>query len=116
MDGAPNGAIDARAPCWQDHCPPSGRRRPHFQEFQMATEKNRFLRGDDIPRSEITPRDVFENRRRLIQLAGAAGASALVGAAGLARAQSVSPDPKAQKLSARPNPAFRVPDTVTPYQ
>ena len=84
----------------------------------MVTEKNRFLRGDDIPRSEITPRDVFENRRRLIQVAGAAGASALFGTATLARAQSaaVSPDPKAQKLSARPNPAFRLPDTVTPYQ
>src|ERR1700688_1167560 len=98
MNAAPNGVVDARARCWQDHGQPSGRRHPHFQEFQMATEKNRFLRGDDIPRSEITPRDVFDNRRRLIQLAGAAGASALFGAATLARAQSasVSPDPKAQ--------------------
>ena len=32
------------------------------------------LFGDDIARSEITPRAFFENRRRVLQAAGAAGA------------------------------------------
>jgi sulfoxide reductase catalytic subunit YedY len=66
--------------------------------------------------SEITPQAVFEQRRRLMQLAGAGSAAALFGAALPARAQLASPDAQALKLVAHPNAAFRVSDTPTPYQ
>lgn len=74
------------------------------------------LRGDDIARSEITPRAVFENRRRVLQLAGGAGAAALFGASPLAHALAQSPDPKARKLVANANPKFIVVDKLTPFK
>ncbi len=43
------------------------------------------LRGDDIARSEITPRAVFEHRRRVLQAAGIAAAGGLLGGSGAAR-------------------------------
>ena len=33
----------------------------------MRIKRNRQLFGDDIARSEITPREVFENRRRVLR-------------------------------------------------
>ncbi len=54
------------------------------------------LVGDDIARSEITPQRVFENRRRVLQAAGAAALGGLIGTHGeVARAAYTSPDPKA---------------------
>ncbi|AOJ08584.1 protein-methionine-sulfoxide reductase catalytic subunit MsrP [Burkholderia mayonis] len=74
------------------------------------------LAGDDIPRSEITPQAVFENRRRILQAAGVAAAGGLIGAHGLAFAAYSSPDPKARKLAAQTNPKFVVPEKVTSFK
>ncbi|AOK28516.1 sulfoxide reductase catalytic subunit YedY [Burkholderia singularis] len=75
------------------------------------------LAGDDIPRSEITPQAVFENRRRILRAAGAVAAGGLAGGApGLAFAEYASPDAKARKLAAQTNPKFVVPDKVTPFK
>lgn len=77
------------------------------------------LIGDDIARSEITPQRVFENRRRILQTAGAAGALALgslIGVNGEALAAYSSPDPKAQKLAAKTNAKFVALDKITPYR
>ncbi|SMF98675.1 protein-methionine-sulfoxide reductase catalytic subunit MsrP [Burkholderia singularis] len=75
------------------------------------------LAGDDIPRSEITPQAVFENRRRILRAAGAVAAGGLAGSApGLAFAEYASPDAKARKLAAQTNPKFVVPDKVTPFK
>lgn len=80
----------------------------HTQRSAMA--------GDDIPRSEITPQAVFEQRRRIVQAAGAMAAGGLLGASGRAFAAYGSPDASAQKLAARTNPKFVVADKVTPYK
>ena len=72
------------------------------------------LSGDDIPRSEITPQHVFENRRRILQAAGAAALGGLIGVHGEAFAAFASPDPKALKLAAKTNPKFVVTDKATP--
>ncbi|AJY29201.1 oxidoreductase molybdopterin binding domain protein [Burkholderia thailandensis 34] len=74
------------------------------------------LAGDDIPRSEITPQAVFENRRRILQAAGVAAAGGLVGVHRLALAAYSSPDAKARKLAAPTNPKFVVPDKVTSFK
>jgi sulfoxide reductase catalytic subunit YedY len=74
------------------------------------------LSGDDIPRSEITPQPIFENRRRVLHAAGAAAMGGLIGVNGTALAAYTSPDGKAQKLAAKTNPSFVVPDKVTPYK
>lgn len=44
------------------------------------------LTGDDIARSEIAPRHVFENRRRILQAAGAMALGSLIGVSGEALA------------------------------
>ena len=77
--------------------------------------------GDDIAASAITPRDVFENRRRMLRAAGVAGLAATGGALGLgfgrgAWANYVSPDPHAGKLAAASNAKFVVAEKVTPYR
>ncbi|MDD7791315.1 protein-methionine-sulfoxide reductase catalytic subunit MsrP, partial [Ralstonia pseudosolanacearum] len=43
----------------------------------MLIKTDRWLRGDDIPASEITPQHLFDQRRRLLAAAalGAAGAA-----------------------------------------
>ena len=74
------------------------------------------LVGDDIARSEITPQHVFENRRRVLQAAGALALGSLIGVNGEALAAYSSPDPKAQKLMAKTNPKFVAPDKITPYK
>ena len=76
--------------------------------------------GDDIAASAITPRDVFENRRRMLRAAGVAGLAATGGALGLgfgrgAWANYASPDPHAGKLAAASNAKFVVAEKVTPY-
>ena len=82
----------------------------------IKREQRVLLDGDDIPRSEITPRAVFENRRRVLQAAGAAALGGLLGANGQAFAAYASPDAKAQRLVARTNPKFVVVDKATPYK
>ncbi|WP_153074433.1 protein-methionine-sulfoxide reductase catalytic subunit MsrP [Paraburkholderia bonniea] len=74
------------------------------------------LNGDAIARSEITPPQVFANRRRVLQMGGATALGGLVGVNGEALAAYTSPDAKAQKLQAKTQPRFVVPDKVTPYK
>ncbi|MCX4165746.1 MULTISPECIES: protein-methionine-sulfoxide reductase catalytic subunit MsrP [Paraburkholderia] len=74
------------------------------------------LRGDDIARGDITPQQFFENRRRVLQAAGAAALGGLIGVNGEALAAYTSPDSRAQKLAAKTNPKFVVTDKVTPYK
>ncbi|ADG16910.1 sulfoxide reductase catalytic subunit YedY [Paraburkholderia atlantica] len=74
------------------------------------------LTGDDIARSEIAPRHVFENRRRILQAAGAMALGSLIGVSGEALATYSSPDPKAQKLAAKTNTRFVALDKITPYK
>lgn len=65
--------------------------------------------------SEITPRDVFEQRREFIRkmALGAIAGGALAGWAGR---EAFAQDPKATKLAARPNPAYRLMEKQTPYK
>ena len=74
------------------------------------------LIGDDIARSEITPQRVFENRRRVLQAAGAVALGSLIGTSGEALAAYASPDQKAQKLVAKTNAKFVAQDKITPYK
>ncbi|MGE8332196.1 MAG: protein-methionine-sulfoxide reductase catalytic subunit MsrP, partial [Paraburkholderia nemoris] len=74
------------------------------------------LIGDDIARSEITPQRVFQNRRRVLQTAGAVALGSLIGVNGEALAAYTSPDPKAQKLAAKTNAKLVALDKITPYK
>jgi len=74
------------------------------------------LTGDDIARSEITPQHIFENRRRVLQAAGALALGSLIGVNGEALAAYTSSDPKAQKLAAKTNAKFVALDKVTPFK
>ncbi|AFT87337.1 protein-methionine-sulfoxide reductase catalytic subunit MsrP [Paraburkholderia phenoliruptrix] len=74
------------------------------------------LTGDDIARSEITPQHIFENRRRVLQAAGALALGSLIGVNGEALAAYTSPDPKAQKLAAKTNTKFVALDKITPFK
>ena len=82
----------------------------------MWIKRNGHLSGDDIARSEITPREVFENRRRVLRALGAAAATGLVGVNGEALATMTSPDAKGQKLAAKTNPKYVVTDKVTSFK
>ncbi|PRE09577.1 protein-methionine-sulfoxide reductase catalytic subunit MsrP [Burkholderia multivorans] len=75
-----------------------------------------LLTGDDIARSEITPRALFEHRRRVLQAAGAAAAGGLLGGSGAAFAAYASPDARATKLAAKTNAKFVAADKVTPFK
>ncbi|RFU43905.1 protein-methionine-sulfoxide reductase catalytic subunit MsrP [Paraburkholderia sp. DHOC27] len=74
------------------------------------------LHGDDIPRSEITPQGVYQNRRRMLQALGAAAAGGLMGAHGDAFAMYSAPEAKLQKLMAKTNARFVAADKVTTYK
>lgn len=75
----------------------------------------KWLRGDDIPSSEITPPAAFAARRRWLAMvaAGAAGSTLAPWAARQALAQQPG---RGQKLAATPNPAYVVTDKRTPYE
>lgn len=75
----------------------------------------KWLRGDDIPPSEITPPEAFAARRRWLAMvaAGAAGSTLAPWAARQALAQQPG---RGQKLAATPNPAYVVTDKRTPYE
>jgi sulfoxide reductase catalytic subunit YedY len=76
------------------------------------------LYGDDIAASEITPQRFFEQRRRILQAAGAVALGGVTGTFGIsdAFANYASPDSKAQKLAAKTNPKFVVVDKATPFK
>jgi sulfoxide reductase catalytic subunit YedY len=80
----------------------------------MLIPSPKWLRGDDIAASEITPRGVFESRRRLLAMAaaGAAGSTLAPWFARDARAQAR----QGQKLAAAPNNAYVVTEKRTPYE
>jgi sulfoxide reductase catalytic subunit YedY len=85
----------------------------------IKREQRIVLSGEDIPSSEITPRAVYQGRRRALQAAGAAGVAAAGGLLGMSRdalANYESPEAHAQKLAAVTNAKFVVPDKVTSYQ
>lgn len=85
----------------------------------IKREQRILLTGEDIAADEITPRAVFDNRRRVLQAAGAAGLAVAGGALGFGRAAFgayASPNASAQKLAAATNGKFVVPEKVTSYQ
>jgi methionine sulfoxide reductase catalytic subunit len=72
--------------------------------------------GLDLPfASEITPRDVFESRRRFIRQM-ALGSIATGALAEMALRQAFAQSAGAQKLAAKPNPDFVVMDKPTAYK
>ena len=77
-----------------------------------------LLNGDDIARSEITPQRIFEQRRRVLQAAGALALGGIGGTLGATRAfaEYGSPDPRAQKLPAKTATKYVVPDKVTSFK
>ena len=79
----------------------------------MWIRRNRPFYGDDIASHEITPRDVFENRRRVLRSIGAMG---MLSATGIAQATMTSPDSKGQKLAAKTNPKFVALDKATSFK
>ncbi|MHA6886529.1 protein-methionine-sulfoxide reductase catalytic subunit MsrP [Ralstonia pseudosolanacearum] len=79
----------------------------------MLIKTDRWLRGDDIPASEITPQHLFDQRRRLLAAAalGAAGAALSPWAGRRAFAASAAP----ARLAAKPNPAYATVEKSTPF-
>lgn len=80
----------------------------------MSIPAPKWLRGEDIAASEITPREVFESRRQWLAWM-AAGAAGSVLAPWAAR-QAFAGEAGGRKLAARPNPAYVLTDKRTPYQ
>ena len=82
----------------------------------MFIKTDRWLRGDDIPASEITPQHIFEQRRRFLAAAamGAAGATLAPWASREALAANGANPPLA-KLAGKPNPAYTTVEKATPY-
>ena len=79
----------------------------------MLIKTDRWLHGEDIPASEITPQHIFEQRRRFL-------AAAAMGAAGAALTPWASREAFAAnaplaKLAAKPNPAYTTVEKATPY-
>ena len=74
------------------------------------------LFGDDIARSEITPRACSRTGGACCERGGRAGARGSVGVSGEALATMTSPDAKGQKLAANTNTKFVALDKVTPLQ
>lgn len=74
--------------------------------------------GEPIASSEITPRELFEQRRNLIRAAaaGAFGATLAPFFARSAFAETASPNPGSVKLAAKTNPQFVLKDKLTPYK
>ena len=79
----------------------------------MLIKTDRWLRGDDIAASEITPQHIFEQRRRLLTAAalGAAGAALSPWAA----RQAFAANPALAKLAAKPNTAYTTVEKLTPF-
>jgi sulfoxide reductase catalytic subunit YedY len=84
----------------------------------MAIKRFKDLCGTGIPSSDITPEAVFRDRRRLMQWAGAASMSAALPSLwpNAAFAQMAQANSGAQKLAAKPNPAFQLSDKLTSFK
>ncbi|SCU76669.1 exported heme-molybdoenzyme molybdopterin-containing subunit YedY; TAT export [Cupriavidus necator] len=80
----------------------------------MLIPSPKWLRGGDIAAGEITPRHVFEARRRVLALA-AAGAAGSTLAPWFAR-QALAQSQRGQKLAATPNNAYVITDKRTPFE
>ena len=79
----------------------------------MLIKTDRWLHGDDIPASEITPQHIFEQRRRFL-------AAAAMGAAGATLApwesrEAFAANAPLAKLAAKSNPAYTTVEKATPY-
>ena len=74
--------------------------------------------GEPIASSEITPREIFEQRRNLIRAAAAGtfGAALAPFFARSAFAETASPNAGSVKLAAKTNPQFVLKDKLTPYK
>ncbi|QET03442.1 MULTISPECIES: protein-methionine-sulfoxide reductase catalytic subunit MsrP [Cupriavidus] len=79
----------------------------------MLIPSPKWLRGDDVAASEITPREVFESRRRLLMLAAAGAAGATLSPWAMRQAHAAQPH--GAKLAAKPNTAYAITEKVTPY-
>lgn len=79
----------------------------------MLIKTDRWLRGEDIPASEITPQHIFEQRRRFLA-AAAMGASGATLAPWASREAFAANAPLA-KLAAKSNPAYTTVEKATPY-
>ncbi|NUO87061.1 MAG: protein-methionine-sulfoxide reductase catalytic subunit MsrP [Cupriavidus sp.] len=80
----------------------------------MLIPSPNWLRGGDIAASEITPRHVFEARRRMLALA-AAGAAGSTLAPWFAR-QAFAQGQHGARLPATPNNAYVITEKRTPYE
>jgi sulfoxide reductase catalytic subunit YedY len=80
----------------------------------MLIPSPKWLRGGEIAASEITPRQVFEARRRVLALA-AAGAAGSTLAPWFAR-QAFAQGPHGAKLAAAANNAYLITEKRTPYE
>ncbi|SPR98482.1 protein-methionine-sulfoxide reductase catalytic subunit MsrP [Cupriavidus taiwanensis] len=80
----------------------------------MLIPSPKWLRGDDVAASEITPRHVFEARRRMLALA-AAGAAGGTLAPWFAR-QAFAQGQHGARLPATPNNAYLITEKRTPYE
>lgn len=80
--------------------------------------KHRDFLGKAIPAAEITPREIFEQRRALIRAAatGAFGAALTPWFSRAAFAATTSPNASATRMEATTNPQFVVMDKITPYK
>ncbi|RDK08992.1 protein-methionine-sulfoxide reductase catalytic subunit MsrP [Cupriavidus lacunae] len=80
----------------------------------MLIPSPKWLRGGDIAAGEVTPRHVFEGRRRVLALA-AAGAAGSALSPWFAR-QALAQGQHGAKLAATPNNAYVVTEKRTPYE
>ncbi len=81
----------------------------------MLIPSPKWLRGDDIAASDITPQAVYLSRRRLLALAGAGTAGSLLAPWAARQAMAQEAPGKLAKLPATPNNAFVVTEKRTPY-
>lgn len=81
----------------------------------MLIPSPKWLRGDDIAASEITPERLYLSRRRLLTLGGAAAATGLASPWFARRAFAQDAPGKLAKLPATLNNTFVVTDKRTPY-
>ena len=80
----------------------------------MLIPSPKWLRGGDVPASEVTPRAVFEQRRRWLAMA-AAGAAGSTLAPWFSR-EAFAQGGHGQKLAATPNNTYVVTEKRTPYE
>lgn len=83
---------------------------------QRSIRRSADLLGKAIPASDITPESVFRQRRRLMQLAGAAGATALLPTLAAAAEAIPLPHSGAAALAAKLNSAYTLSDKLTSFK